>query len=767
MKFFVVSDEDESFAVRLMAASSTDVVQTRDIGQADVVVVVDDKTGELALNSSIGPFAYGDIYFREVLGVKKPVMIIPSRDKMQSLIRREDYAEEWSRNCVRRSLRKLPIVSEEDVRTKEFYESRIAIMKKSYDSAYAALLEGIKDSLKDSAKIISVDLETEGLDPHAGNITCIGLAFYSEGDVMGVSGDPKPMMELLKKLLSWDRITCIFHNAQFDLTWLMEHGFPDILKYIDIADSLIAARMIHNSDLSVGEINDLGTLSEWYLGGNVKEFYQTQEVRSSFLTNASQSGLFDSEFRERIKSELLKYNAVDSVATLLLHDRLMRTLDDENLTDGYRFLCGYLPAVVQMMFQGLHVDRDRINSLCKEWENREAECLSDIFSHPDVIRFESETGARFKPSSPQSVQKLFFEFLKLPYFDHADKEVLEQVQHEIAPKILAYRKIAKELGTYLNPYKTMASRLGKIYPKYTVGAVATCRLSSEKPNIQNVVRGSEIRSSIIAPEGYSLVSCDYKQLEATIIACLSKDDTLIHQINNGEDMHKKWAIRISEAFPWLLDPWLTTPENLENEIGTAIKEFRQIIKSSWSFALIYGAGKNTIGKHLGLLYVDEQGTIQISDKSKKYGFSFEQLERLVDEYKDTYPKVFKWSDGITRQYQKSFRIDIGNGKFRYFPVRYSQIKNSSVQAYGADVVNYSMRRLYEKSLKENDSNFMPVMNIHDDLSFYIKTDEIKHYVPIIVEEMTRPVWDWMEPLEFKVEVKHGKNWLDMDLLQKS
>ena len=82
---------------------------------------------------------------------------------------------------------------------------------------------------------------------------------------------------------------------------------------------------------------------------------------------------------------------------------------------------------------------------------------------------------------------------------------------------------------------------GRVHTHFSQATVATGRLASSDPNLQNIpVRSEEgrrIRTAFIAPPGHSLVSADYSQVELRIMAHLSEDKRLLEAFLQGEDVH--------------------------------------------------------------------------------------------------------------------------------------------------------------------------------------------------------------------------------------
>ena len=164
--------------------------------------------------------------------------------------------------------------------------------------------------------------------------------------------------------------------------------------------------------------------------------------------------------------------------------------------------------------------------------------------------------------SPKQIGVLLFEKLNLDpkikpkkgvrYTYPTDEETLSALadKHPIINEILEYRGIRKLLSTYIEPFPTFISQqTGKVHTTFNQALTATGRLSSSKPNLQNIPirteRGKEIRKAFVPsrPDGV-IVSADYSQIELRIMAHLSCDSHLIEAFRNGQDVHAITAAKI-------------------------------------------------------------------------------------------------------------------------------------------------------------------------------------------------------------------------------
>ena len=87
---------------------------------------------------------------------------------------------------------------------------------------------------------------------------------------------------------------------------------------------------------------------------------------------------------------------------------------------------------------------------------------------------------------------------------------------------------------------------------------------SDKLNVQNLPRGSELRTAIKAPEGQRLFIADLSNIEARMLAWLAKEHDLVHAFSTGRDVYCEFASQIYNRT-------ITKDDKLERYVGkTAI-----------------------------------------------------------------------------------------------------------------------------------------------------------------------------------------------------
>jgi P4 family phage/plasmid primase-like protien len=115
----------------------------------------------------------------------------------------------------------------------------------------------------------------------------------------------------------------------------------------------------------------------------------------------------------------------------------------------------------------------------------------------------------------------------------------------MAGDVLAYRKAATFMSTFLKPWREQCERGdGVIRPTiYTLGA-DTGRMSSVRPNGQNLPKKGGARECWVAGPGKKIIRADMSSVEVRVIAALSQDPQLKAMLANGLKLHDQIAEQV-------------------------------------------------------------------------------------------------------------------------------------------------------------------------------------------------------------------------------
>jgi DNA polymerase-1 len=388
---------------------------------------------------------------------------------------------------------------------------------------------------------------------------------------------------------------------------------------------------------------------------------------------------------------------------------LERELIEAGLTGLFRDIELPLSGVLaDMELSGVKVERHILEGLSREIEG-ELKALERVLY--------GAAGYRFNINSPKQLSSLLFEKLKLKPIKKTktgystDETVLTALveYHEIPRIILNYRQLAKLKGTYVDAMLTLINpATGRIHTSFNQTVTATGRLSSSRPNLQNIPIRNEfarkIREAFVAEKDYTLLSADYSQIELRLVAHFSKDPVLLD------------AFRRAKAI---------------------------------NFGIIYGMGPYGLSSELGIKVAE----------AKEY----------IDAYFAHYSTVKEFIDRTVKEAKKRGYTETFFGRRRFIPelmspnegtIRFGERMaiNTPIQGSAADIIKAAMIKIH-KRLKQEALRSRMILQIHDELLFEVHEDEKRKVKELVTEEM-----EGVTCLEvpIKVNLKSGRNWRSVE-----
>ncbi len=358
---------------------------------------------------------------------------------------------------------------------------------------------------------------------------------------------------------------------------------------------------------------------------------------------------------------------------------------------------------------------------------------------------EKITGEGINLNSPKQVGVLLFEKLNLPVIKRTktgfstDAEVLTELDSRnlspIPGLIVKNRELEKLLSTYIRVLPNLAHpKTNKIHTHLNQAVAATGRLSSDRPNLQNIpIRteyGRKIRKAFVASPGKLLLACDYSQVELRLLAHFSKDKTMVKAFNEGLDIHAQTA---SEVLGIALDQ--------------VTKEERSAAKAV-NFGLMYGQSSFGLSKALRISRAEAKE--YITGYFEKFG----SVKGYLDSLKDLCAEL-----GYTETLygRKRFLPDINSQNRTIRSQAERMAINSPIQGTAADIIKLAMINIEHEMLKQKLQSQM-VLQVHDELIFEVVEDELpimKDLVVTLMENVTKL------SVPLKVDMGIGVNWYDL------
>lgn len=293
--------------------------------------------------------------------------------------------------------------------------------------------------------------------------------------------------------------------------------------------------------------------------------------------------------------ELCEYNARDALNTLYLFRVLVERLGPRRMCIASEIILPGKIALDACSVRGIWIDATTVAAAKADAEKRIAEAAAQLRTfapHPEYNPNSGEDNAAI-------LAALGFTLPRTAKSNKAkiDRQVLNGIDHPFARALLNYRKAAKSLSTYIDPYeKAAASKRGRVHPTYHVyrrdfgaGGTVTGRTSASNPNVQNLDR--KLKGFFSAPPGKVFVSADYSAIEFRIAADVADEQTILTRFadNPNWDPH----IFFASKFYGMSEELIAAEAKAKKAVGDP-NSMRQIAKSANFSQLYRGVGSTLV-----------------------------------------------------------------------------------------------------------------------------------------------------------------------------
>lgn len=524
-------------------------------------------------------------------------------------------------------------------------------------------------------------------------------------------------------------VTKVAHNLSFESAFLYARG---IIIQEPVYDTIAAAQLIYKNEKEFRSLGDCGlkTLVPEYFHEQLPSYAETV------------GGLHFDEL-DPADERTIRYACADADYTLRLYHLLNNWFD--RFLPKHRFIVEKVESptaiyVGLMRYNGLPVDRRLMEEKRAEAEKKLVELKRKIaFIIGDINIGANASTAAFK--------RYLFDYLKLPKMkltakeqDALDDEAIILLKEwcaenrpeltELFDLVQEYRRWGKIKGTYIDGYmKYINSATERLHPDLMPLATETGRFASKNPNCQNMPRAGAddigVRNFITAPEGKTLLSLDFSQIELRVGAFYCKDEKMLETYQTGGDIHA-----------------LTTAVIYKIPLAEAADKNHPLYKERRTIA------KNcNFGTFFGLFPKGLQRTLKF-----KAGLdvSLSDCETIIHNLKIGYPRLGRWQDEIKirarfRKYTETWLgrrrnipdIDSPTWSKKAFAERVAM--NTPIQGTAADILKLALGRIV-RGLPERPW-LRPILQIHDELVFELPENQLKNAIIFIKNCMETPPFE--------------------------
>lgn len=591
--------------------------------------------------------------------------------------------------------------------------------------------------------LIAADTETEWLAEDA--VTASGrwlpwqLDLYGTGIYAGkkheayIVHDPTFDYSCLDVL--FHSYPLVFHNAPFDLHVMETHKLITQIDLMDVQDTKLMSH-VENENKTSHSLKDLA--------GSVLHVKKEEIVRLGDVgakpvkeegTLFAGSAEAEKEYEDAVKAWELKladYCMDDCKYTYKLYEKFKKLMDAESpdLWKVYSKLeVPFMRVLYDMQRRGIVLDKEYLNTLSAKVEDVLLDLGSKIYQ---------EAGRQFDINSPKQLQAILIEkkITVPPEYVTPKGAVSTNVAAmthlagegiKLAEYILKYRELTKLQSAFIQSLPKLAVK-GIIHCNWNQGGTVTGRLSSSKPNLQQIPRRDDdlnIRKAFKPREGHVFVIADYSQVELRIMAYYSQDKRLLKTYQENGDIHAETAKLIG---------------------------CERVVAKQINFGLNYGRTAYGLAK-------DKKLKLSVQDAEKFIARYFEQFPRVkqfMDRANNTVrtKKFVETITGRRRRFQGYNRLPMQKGSAQWEDLdlgaqkeilrerdsenRYMERQgcNAIIQGSASDLMKIAMRNMHAK-LKPMGAHLL--LQIHDEVVVECPKEIAEDVLKIVKHEMEHAV----------------------------
>jgi DNA polymerase-1 len=586
----------------------------------------------------------------------------------------------------------------------------------------------------DNQGFFAVDTETNSLNSQKAELVGVSLAVnenqayyvpvgHKNKDDKEIKKQIKieDLIKILKPYLEDETIKKVGQNIKYDLKVFKKYGIH--LKSFE--DTMLLSYAL-DSGLNRHNLDILAKIHLDHENIKYKDVAGTGKSEVTF----DQVKIIDS----------YRYACEDADVTLKLYNIFKERLVKEKRFHVYENLeIPLVDVLARMECQGIKIDKKILSKLSETFAKNLKVLEKKIYKI---------AGEEFNIGSTKQLGDILYEKLKISGTKKTKKgnfatnvNVLEDLAgkgHEFPKLVLDWRQKSKLKNTYTDTLpEHIDPKTKRVHTSFLLAATTTGRLASSDPNLQNIPikskEGKEIRSAFVAESGHSIISADYSQIEMRVLAHVGDVKELKKAFRNNEDIH---SITASEIF--------------DCDIKKINEDMRRKAKAI-NFGIIYGISSYGLAKQISVS----------NPEAEQFLFSYFKKFPEIKDYMQETLKFCRKHGYVKTMFERKCHfpnINDKNHTLKSFQERAAI--NAPIQGAAADIIRYAMINIDKKILEKKIKSKL-LVQIHDELLFESKDNDVKKEITLIKNEMENAVdkdFDFSVPLI--VDANSAKNWND-------
>ena len=586
----------------------------------------------------------------------------------------------------------------------------------------------------DDQGFFAVDTETNSLDSQKAELVGVSLAVnenqayyvpvgHKNKDDKEIKKQIKieDLIKILKPYLEDETIKKVGQNIKYDLKIFKKYGIH--LKSFE--DTMLLSYAL-DSGLNRHNLDILAKIHLDHENIKYKDVAGTGKSEVTF----DQVKIIDS----------YRYACEDADVTLKLYNIFKERLVKEKCFHIYENLeIPLVDVLARMECQGIKIDKKILSQLSETFAKNLKVLEKKIYKI---------AGEEFNIGSTKQLGDILYEKLKISGTKKTKKgnfatnvNVLEDLAgkgHEFPKLVLDWRQKSKLKNTYTDTLpEHIDPKTKRVHTSFLLAATTTGRLASSDPNLQNIPikskEGKEIRSAFVAESGHSIISADYSQIEMRVLAHVGDVKELKKAFRNNEDIHSITASQIFDC-----------------DIKKINEDMRRKAKAI-NFGIIYGISSYGLAKQISVS----------NPEAEQFLFSYFKKFPEIKDYMQETLKFCRKHGYVKTMFERKCHfpnINDKNHTLKSFQERAAI--NAPIQGAAADIIRYAMINIDKKILEKKIKSKL-LVQIHDELLFESKDNDVKKEITLIKNEMENAIdkdFDFSVPLI--VDANSAKNWND-------
>tara|TARA_R110002020_G_scaffold27266_17_gene87982 strand:+ start:1232 stop:3247 length:2016 start_codon:yes stop_codon:yes gene_type:complete len=539
------------------------------------------------------------------------------------------------------------------------------------------------------------------------------------------------------------------HNLKFDLNMARADGW-EVPLWTPIHDTMIQAYLIDEARSVQLEklVMQLG-VSPYGDALQMKDAVEGWIRDRAKSLRLSRGAYLDKHGHEEVPVALESEYACRDIGHTLVLDRTQREKaqgvgqvwesERQSLYENEMLL---VRALADMEYVGQRVDTQYLERVKVQINNELDEVGRELSRH---------FGDNRAWNNDRVIRELVYEELKFPVMKvtkrggqpAVDKAALFEMvsRHPGIEPLIEWRARYKILTTYTDSLISKADANGRVHPSFNQGGAASGRLSSSKPNFQNIparhpILSKLVRKAFVVDPGKARIYCDYSQIELRMLAWITQNQTLLSAYQSDAYEQLCWEHIDYSAYRQLR----TQEESSDVHALVAQRVFGATIgDSDWkrkrsaakiiNFGVPYGGGPNLLMGNAELRMPEKQ--------ARAYHRAYHQTNPEIDKTKNRLlAKMRKHPDLLFRNWTSRAR----HGKRLNWTEEALVAEEERsmfaclVQGSAAELTRYSIVRLWLLQ-QRGELAGVTTSTVHDEIQVDCEKQDIEEVALIVQREM--------------------------------